>query len=311
MKVSFIRTLVGLLIAIVLWVTPGRAQTVTGAVTGTVTDSSGAVIPAATVVVTNVATAVRTSATGDNAGVYSILFLPIGNYEIEVSAKGFAKMTLPQFKLEISQTTKIDAHLNVGSNSTTVTVNEALAPILNTSDGSLGLSLKSDEISTIPLNGRNFSSVTLFQPGAVATAPTGLTTNNAIERSSFNSDVVTINGNRPQANNYALEGTDINETQNNVIGYKVAPDTIQELRVVQANVPATYVFETNTEVFSDESRVEVDILQQAKLDARCSDQLVLRGIGGSVVGLDRRAGAPASRVEPNRGSKFSSPTDGI
>jgi hypothetical protein len=310
-KMSFIRLLVGSLMLIVQCVTPGRAQTVIGAVTGTVTDSSGAVIPGATVVVTNVATAVRTVATTDNAGVYSIRFLPIGNYNMEVSAKGFAKISEPLFTLEISQTAKIDAQLSVSANNASVNVNGTLAPILNTTDGSLGLSLSSIEILTIPLNGRNISSVTLFQPGAVATDPTGLTTNNAIERSTFNSDVVTINGNRPQANNYALEGTDINETQNNVIGYNVAPDTIQELRVVQANAPATYVFETNTEVFSDESRVEVDILQQAKLDARCSDQLVLRGIGGSVVGLDRRAGAPASRVEPNRGSKFSSPTDGI
>ena len=119
-----------------------------------------------------------------------------------------------------------------------MTVNGAIAPILDTADGSLGLSVNSQEISTIPLNGRNFSSVTLFQPGAVATDPTGLTGNNAIERSTFNSDVVTINGNRAQANNYTLDGTDINETQNNLIGYNVAPDAIQELRVVQANAPA-------------------------------------------------------------------------
>lgn len=82
--------------------------------------------------------------------------------------------------------------------------------------------------------------MTLFQPGAVATDPTGLTTNNAIERSTFNSDVVTIKGNRAQANNYTLDGTDINETQNSLIGYNVAPEAIQELRVIQAKAPATY-----------------------------------------------------------------------
>jgi len=146
----------------------------------------------------------------------------------------------PQFTLEIGQTAKIDAHLSVGASKTTVTVNGALAPILDAADGSLGLSLSSNEFSTIPLNGRNFSSVTLFQPDAVATDPTGLTSNNAIQPSTFNSGVVTINGNRAQANNYTLDGTDINETQNNLIGYNVAPDAIQELRVVQANAPTTY-----------------------------------------------------------------------
>jgi hypothetical protein len=162
---------------------------------------------------------VATTATTDGAGVYSIHFLPVGNYKIEVSAKGFSKTTLPQFTLEIGQTANLDAHLSVGSSTSVVTVNGALAPILDTADGSLGLSVNSEEISRIPLNGQNFSSVTLFQPGAVATAPTGLTGNNAIERSTFNSDVVTINGNRAQANNYTLDGTDINETQNNLIGY--------------------------------------------------------------------------------------------
>jgi hypothetical protein len=239
-RINFAKVLLVLLITALLAVTPGRAQTVTGAVTGTVTDSSGAIIPGATVTVTNVATSVRTTATTDSAGIYSIRFLPIGNYDIEVSAKGFNKISLPQFTLEISQIAKLDARLTVGSSSTTVTVNGAIAPILNTTDGSLGLSLSSNEISTIPLNGRNFSSVTLFQPGAVATDPTGLSNNNAIERSTYNSDVVTINGNRAQANNYTLDGIDINETQNNLIGYNVAPDAIQELRVIQANAPATY-----------------------------------------------------------------------
>jgi len=240
MKIGSVQTWVVSLFALLLWVTTGAAQTVTGTVTGTVTDPSGAVIPGATVVAVNVATSVATTATSDGAGVYSIRFLPIGNYKIEVSAKGFNKTTLPQFTLEIGQTANLDARLSVGSSATVVTVNGGLAPILDTADGSLGLSVDAQEIATIPLNGENFSSVTLFQPGAVATAPTGLTGNNAIERSTFNSDVVTINGNRAQANNYTLDGTDINETQNNLIGYNVAPDAIQELRVIQANAPATY-----------------------------------------------------------------------
>ena len=88
--------------------------------------------------------------------------------------------------------------------------------------------------------GGNFSSVTQFQPGALAADPTGLTSNNAIERNTYNSGVVTINGNRAQANNYTLDGVDINETQNNLIGYNVAPDAIEEIRVISANAPATY-----------------------------------------------------------------------
>ena len=219
---------------------PLLAQTVTGSVNGTVTDTSGAVIPAAQVTVHNVATGVETPTTTNGAGVYSIRFLPIGQYQVTVQASGFTTQKFPPFALEVNQTAKIDVHMQTGGSTTTVEVQGSLAPILNTNDGTLSLSLSDNEISKIPLNGRNFSSVTLFQPGAVATDPTGLTTNNAIERNTFNSGVVTINGNRAQANNYTIDGIDINETQNNLIGYNVSPDAIQELKVISANAPATY-----------------------------------------------------------------------
>lgn len=215
------------------------AQTVTGSVTGTVTDQTGAVIPNAAITVVNVATGVRTPTTSNGAGVYTVRFLPIGRYSVEVSAPGFSKFTMPAFALEIDQTAKVDAHMTLGA-TTQVQVQGNLAPILDTTDGTLGLSMTANQIETIPLNGRNFSSVTLFQPGAVNTDPTGLTGNNAIERTTYNSGIVTINGNRAQANNYTLDGIDINEGQNNLIGYNPAPDAIAELKVVSANAPASY-----------------------------------------------------------------------
>ncbi len=215
------------------------SQTTTGSVTGTVTDPSGAVIPNAEVVAVNTATGVQTPVKSNNAGVYSIRFLPIGTYTIEVTSQGFSKETVPQFALEINQTAKVDAHLTVGA-STEVKVQGNLAPILDTSDGTLGLSLNKNEIATIPLNGRNFSSLTLFQPGAVATDPTGLSSNNAIQRNTYNSGIVTQNGNRAQDNTYTLDGIDIDETQNNLIGYAPSPDALEEVRVITANAPAQY-----------------------------------------------------------------------
>ncbi len=215
------------------------SQTVTGSISGTVIDPSGAVIPHANVVAVNTATGVHTPVVTNDAGVYSIRFLPIGLYQLEVTSQGFSTFTVPQFSLEIDQTAKIDAHLRVGATNT-VQVQSGVAPILDTTDGTLGLSLTANQIATIPLNGRNFSSVTLFQPGAVNTDPTGLTGANAIERDTYNSGVVTINGNRAQANNYTLDGIDINEGQNNLIGYNPAPDAIAELKVISANAPATY-----------------------------------------------------------------------
>jgi hypothetical protein len=230
----------GFLAAVVLCAPGVLAQTVTGSVSGTVFDPSNAVVPNATVTAVDTATGVRTTAVSNAAGVYAIRFLPIGQYQVEVSAPGFSKLTVPAFSLEIDQTAKIDAHVTLGGASTSVQVQGEVAPILNTTDGTIGLSFSSKQIETIPLNGRNFSSVTLFQPGAVDTDPTGLVGTNATERNATATGVVPVNGNRAQANNYTLDGVDLNEGQNNLIGYNPAPDAIQEIRVISADAPASY-----------------------------------------------------------------------
>lgn len=217
-----------------------NAQNVTGAVSGIVTDPSGAVIPNATVIVHNVGTGVDTSVTTNEVGLYSARFLPIGQYQVTVSAAGFTTSKFTPFTLEINQTAKFDAKLEPGGASTVTDVSADSAPILNTNDSSLGISLSTNEIANIPLNGRNFSSVTLFQPGAIATDPQGMTGNNAIERSTFNNGVASVNGNRNQSNYYTLDGADLNEPQNNLIAYNPAPDAIAEVRVISANAPAQF-----------------------------------------------------------------------
>ena len=121
-----------------------------------------------------------------------------------------------------------------------VVVQEDVHPILDTTDSTLGNTISANEIAAIPLTGRNFSPLTLFQPGAVDTDPQGLTGNNAIERETYNNGTASINGNRSPANYYTLEGADLNEPQNNLIAYNPAPDAIDEVRVISANAPATY-----------------------------------------------------------------------
>jgi hypothetical protein len=121
-----------------------------------------------------------------------------------------------------------------------VVVQSNTHPILDTTDATLGNTLSTNEIANIPLNGRNFSALTLFIPGAIDTDPTGLRGNNAIERNTFNNGQVEINGNRTQENNYTIEGADNNEPQNNLIAYNPAPDAIAEVRVVAGNANATY-----------------------------------------------------------------------
>jgi Carboxypeptidase regulatory-like domain/TonB dependent receptor len=235
---TFFRCFLGFFVAAAFCLL-SSAQTVTGSITGVVTDQSGAVVTGASVTAENVATSVKSSAKTNEAGNYTIRFLPIGTYTVTIDAAGFSKQTTASFALEIDQTAKIDVALKIGTSST-VLVQEEAHPILDTSDATLGNTLSTHEIENIPLNGRNFSSLTLFQPGAVDTDPTGMTGNNAIERNTYNNGIASINGNRAQANYYTLEGADLNEPQNNLIAYNPAPDAIAEVRVISANAPATY-----------------------------------------------------------------------
>jgi hypothetical protein len=234
------RFLAGCLLLAFLCLPAAFSQTVTGSITGQVTDPSGAVVVGASVTAENVATGVKTSAQTNSSGVYSIRFLPIGNYTVSVEAKGFGVEKLAAVPLEIDQTLKVDVSLKLGTSSSTVSVEAESHPILDTTDATLGNTLTTNEIANIPLNGRNFSSLTLFQPGAVDTDPTGLIGNNAIERDTYNSGVAAINGNREQENNYTIEGAENNEPQNNLIAYNPAPDAIAEVRVISANANATY-----------------------------------------------------------------------
>lgn len=237
MKTNFFKVLIGCVATVFMCMTLGQAQTVTGSVTGIVTDSSGAVVAGASVTAHNLDTGVSTAAKTDSAGSYRIDYLPIGSYSLTFEAQGFGSKSVPEFHLEAVQTAKINMALAPGNVQTTVTVS-GVAPILNTNDPTLGSTITANTIRNMPLNGLDFSALTLYVPGSVTTAGTGGTT--SIERSTYYTDTVNINGNRAQANNFTLDGIDMNETFNNLISYSPAPESLQEMKVITANAPADY-----------------------------------------------------------------------
>jgi hypothetical protein len=237
MKKSFVAIIASCALALLAFMPAALAQTVTGAITGEVTDPSGAVVPGAQVVAHDVDTGVDTATTTDSAGAYTIKFLPIGHYKVTVQANGFKTAQVPQFTLEVLQTAKFNVQLTVGGGSASVEVSAA-APILDTSDYTLGSTFTENTISNFPLNGLDFSSLTLYVPGATSTY--GNTGTTSIERDTYYSDSVNMNGNRAQANNYTLEGIDMNETFNNEIAYSPAPAALAEVKVLTANTPAEF-----------------------------------------------------------------------
>ena len=227
----------GCALSMCLSVPAAMAQNVTGSVTGEVTDPSGAVVANAQVVAHNLDTGVDTAATSNADGVYRLDFLQAGHYQVTVTASGFSKTALPAFSLEAVQTPTLNVTLQVGAATTTVNVSGS-APILNTSDPTISSTFTANTISNFPLNGLDFSAVTLYEPGVVDTAGTSGPTQ--IERSNYFVDTPNMNGNRAQANNYTLDGIDINETFNNLIAYSPAPDALQEMKVLTANAPAAF-----------------------------------------------------------------------
>jgi Carboxypeptidase regulatory-like domain len=234
MKIRSLRLILGCTLTMMAGVPLAMGQSVNGSVTGGVTDPSGAVVAGAHVVAHAVDTGVDTSTTTNATGIYNIDFLPIGRYQVSVQATGFNTETLPAFSLEARQTVQFNVKLSVGSSSMTVDVSAA-APILNTTDPTLDSTFTANTISNFPLNGLDFSALTLYVPGSVNTSGTTGTT--SIERSLQYTDTPNINGNRAQSNNYTLDGIDMNEPFNNLISYSPAPEALEEVKVVTADSP--------------------------------------------------------------------------
>ena len=237
MKNRFLRIVFGCVCAVLLSASPSIGQSVTGSITGVVSDPSGAVVANATVTAHNLDTNVNTPATTNASGAYRIENLPIGRYEVTVEATGFSRQTLPAFSLEAIQTVTFNVKLALQGASTSVEVSSAY-PILNTQNYTLSSTFTESTISNFPLNGLDFSSLTLYVPGSVSTYGNVGTT--SFERSTYYSDSINLNGNRAQANNYTLEGIDMNETFNNLISYSPAPFALAEVTVLTASTPADF-----------------------------------------------------------------------
>jgi Carboxypeptidase regulatory-like domain/TonB dependent receptor len=218
----------------------GVAQTVTGAIRGIITDPSGAIVPNATVTAVNTATGVATVAKTNQAGEYAIRFLQIGQYRLSVEAPGFTTAKYGPFSLEIDQVAQVNIPLNVGVATTTVEVSEQVQPILNTENATLGETFTENTINNVPLNGRDFSQLTVFTPGAVSTGYGTYGQQNSVERSTNANNEADVNGSRQQSNNYLLDGQEINENLNNTIGYSPSPDSLEQIRVISSNANAEF-----------------------------------------------------------------------
>jgi hypothetical protein len=157
-----------------------------------------------------------------------------------VTAGGFQISNYGPFALEIDQTAKVDVALTIGAATTSVDVTDQMQPILNTESATLGLTITENTINSLPLNGRDFSQLAVYTPGAVSPGFPSFGGSNSTERSTGADNEVSVNGNRQQSNNYLLDGEEINENINNTIGYNPSPDALAQMRVITSNASAEF-----------------------------------------------------------------------
>jgi outer membrane receptor protein involved in Fe transport len=227
------------------------AQTAgTGALAGTITDSSGAVVPDAQVRITNTSTGEERTVISGLAGTYMAGLLPPGSYRVEVAKQGFKTATRADLQVAVTETASLNIQLTVGQATESVTI-AAEAAIVQTESSALGRVVNTNDVTSLPLVTRNFTQILGLSPGA-QTNPTnaselGRGTGGA-DGSSAGAKIV--NGARAFDNNFEMNGIQVNDhfgtgarfaNTDTTGGVPVPnPDTIQEFKVQTGQFDASY-----------------------------------------------------------------------
>ncbi len=213
------------------------AQFETGAITGTVRDESGGVLPGVTVTLTNIDTGVVQTATTNDAGVYEFFTLRLGRYDVRAELQGFTSSRVSEVAVGIGARQRVDIALGVGQLSESVEVSAARMG-LERDSSQRGQVVTSEQAVALPLNGREYSALVLLTTGVRASA---LNTGGLTPREgAFN-----VNGLRSTFNNFLLDGVDNNAygTSNQGFSNQVMqppPDALDEFKVVTNNMSAEY-----------------------------------------------------------------------
>jgi hypothetical protein len=201
-----------------------------GTILGTVTDSSGAVIPQAKVTAVRDATQVSQSTLTGSAGTFAIPHLDVGTYTVKVDANGFASETITGVTLDVSQERNLDFRLSLAGVTQTVGVSAA-PPLINTTNGSLAGLVSQEQVQELPLNGRSIENLVMLQPGM------------AQDQGSMGwlAPQWIGNGNRGETAVATLDGADATDSEMGTVQFwNFNLDAIAEFKVQQANYSAEF-----------------------------------------------------------------------
>src|SRR5215469_15121322 len=223
------------MLALLVCVAPGMAQTFRGTILGTVTDTSGAAIVGAKVTIRNVDTGIERTTVTNDAGQYNVPELQVGTYKVTVEKAGFQTSVTTDIALDVAAQRVVDAALKPGAVSQQVVVSGEELPQVDTTTNTLGGTLNQEAVKDLPINGRDYTKLIFLNPG-VAGSP------DQISDSPGSFGVFSMNGARGRSNNFLLDGTDMNDGYRNdpainqagVFGTPAAIlpiDAVSELRV--------------------------------------------------------------------------------
>jgi hypothetical protein len=211
-------------------------QEVTAAIVGSVEDPSGAPVKGAAVVARDTDRGVLYTAQTNDAGAFNLQHLPIGTYDVKVTAPGFDTAVHAPFTLVLNQTARLTFQMKIGKVSETLEVTGS-APVLQTENAQVNTVIDSRTVDNLPLETRNYVQLTLLSPGAISVDPASF---NYGSNTAEEGGRPYINGNREQANNFLLDGIDNNQVSDNDIGFTPSPDAIGEFNIITQNASAEF-----------------------------------------------------------------------
>jgi hypothetical protein len=205
----------------------------TGGIRGSVKDPSGAVVAGAKVTITAQGTGAQRQAASDRDGSFEFASVPVAAYTIEVEAAGFKKFAQKDVTVDIGRVVVVNATMQIGQTTTTVTV-EAAAAQVETTSTQLGAVVNERAVTELPLNARDVYQLLQIQPGVQSQVGIDLF---------YGSDkpgVVSVNGGRGRSNNYSVNGGEGNDMFANLPAVQPSPDSIEEFRVLTNTFDAEY-----------------------------------------------------------------------
>jgi hypothetical protein len=211
-----------------------HAQAPIGTLEGRITDPASALVAEAEVTVHQVQTGLARTVHSSREGTFHFSDLPTGLYLLDVKAQGFSVYSVSSIRIDIGQVVSLPVQLQLAGGHTEVNV--AAATVTADTSATIGNVVSEKDAVDLPLNGRNLTQLGLLQPG-VAPMTAGLAEAGGIARSG---QAYAVNGQRPESNNYLLDGASNVDSVNGGFALRVPVDSVSEFRILTLNAPAEY-----------------------------------------------------------------------